>query len=60
MRRILIATAVACWLVVSPASAAIQLGATAPNFTKNKLGGGSFNLADYSGKVVVIFLLGWT
>ena len=60
MRRILISVVLASVLAASSAAAAIQLGATAPNFTKNKLGGGSFNLADYAGKVVVIFLLGWT
>lgn len=34
-------------------------GAVAPNFTKNQLGGGSVSLSNYSGKVVVLFLLGY-
>jgi hypothetical protein len=41
------------------ATAQIGLGATAPNFTKTALGGGSVSLNQYSGKVVVLFLLGY-
>ncbi len=53
----------AAWLSVTlatPAAAAIQLGATGPDFTKTALGGGSISLSQYSGKVVVLFLLGYS
>lgn len=43
----------------APASAQILPGAVAPNFTKTALGGGPVSLADYSGQVVVLFLLGY-
>lgn len=46
-------------LSATPAGAAIPLGATAPNFTKTALGGASVSLSQYSGKVVVLFLLGY-
>ena len=42
-----------------PAQAQIPLGATAPNFTKSVFGGGTASLSQYSGKVVVLFLLGY-
>ena len=41
------------------ARALIPLGASAPNFTKTDLTGTPRSLSDYSGKVVVLFLLGW-
>ena len=41
------------------ARANIQVGQSAPNFTKNKLGGGSVSFNSYSGKIVVLFLLGF-
>lgn len=37
----------------------IAVGATGPPFTKNVLGGGTATLSQYSGKVVVLFLLGY-
>src|SRR5258705_11951552 len=41
------------------ARALIMPGAVAPAFTKSVLGGGTASLSDYSGKVVVLFLLGY-
>jgi hypothetical protein len=41
------------------ASATVVPGDVGPAFTKNALGGGSVSLSDYSGKVVVLFLLGY-
>lgn len=59
LRRGVFGLAVAMWLIVATtAGAQIQVGETAPNFTKNRLGGGSVSLSDYSGQVVVLFLLG--
>ena len=46
--------------LASPALAQIPLGATGPDFTKTPLGGGSVSLSQYSGKVVVLFLLGYS
>jgi hypothetical protein len=43
-----------------PAAAQIPLGAVGPDFTKVPLGGGSVSLSQYSGKVVVLFLLGYS
>ena len=50
-----------------PAHAWVHEGETAPAFTKRMLAGGppwsfgpSVSLADYAGKVVVLFLLGCT
>lgn len=37
----------------------VAVGATAPPFTKSVLGGGTATLSQYSGKVVVLFLLGY-
>lgn len=37
----------------------VAVGANAPAFTKNVLGGGTATLSQYSGKVVVLFLLGY-
>jgi hypothetical protein len=44
---------------VRPAAAQIPLGVTGPDFTKTPLGGGSISLSQYSGRVVVLFLLGY-
>lgn len=60
-------TAIRCWLLslsligslASGAHAQIAVGANAPAFTKNVLGGGTASLSQYSGKVVVLFLLGY-
>lgn len=41
------------------AHAQIAVGANAPAFTKNVLGGGTASLSEYSGKVVILFLLGY-
>ena len=46
--------------LATPAAALIPLGANGPNFTKTALGGGSISLSQYSGKVVVLFLLGYS
>lgn len=63
MRKIpFLAVPVALVLLLSSAAADIPLGATAPDFSKNVLGGGSLALNQYTpghGKVVVIFLLGY-
>ena len=54
---------VAC--LATPAAAIVAPGDVAPNFTKNQLDYPSFGqvtprtLADYSGKVIVFFLLGY-
>ncbi len=47
-------------LYAATSTAQIPLGATGPNFTKTPLGGGSVSLSQYSGKVVVLFLLGYS
>ena len=58
MRRIIAALA-------GPAAAIVSPGNTAPSFTKNQLDFPSIGqvtprtLADYSGKVIVFFLLGY-
>lgn len=48
-------------LLTLPAAsqAQIAIGAAGPAFTKNQLGGGTVSLSQYSGKVVVLFLLGY-
>jgi hypothetical protein len=49
----------------TPARAVVNLGDPAPNFTKNELDYPTLNqvtprsLADYAGKVIVFFLLGY-
>lgn len=55
------ALALAALLATMPAASHAQIphGATAPNFSKTALGGGSVSLSQYSGKVVVLFLLGY-
>lgn len=42
-----------------PAFAQVPLGATAPAYTKTLLGGGTLTNTTHSGKVVVMFLLGY-
>ncbi len=58
MRRIVISALFALALA-GPAAAQIQPGQTGPNFTKTALTGAPVSLSDYSGKVVVLFLLGY-
>lgn len=41
------------------AEAAVMHGSVAPNFTKTELGGGPRSLSEFSGKVVVLFFLGY-
>jgi hypothetical protein len=57
-------TAVAALLaglaLAAPAGAQVQPGSLGPDFTKTPLGGGSISLSQYSGKVVVLFLLGYS
>lgn len=51
------------WLALcapGASGAPLMPGAVAPNFTKDLLGGGSASLSTYSGKVVVLFLLGYS
>ncbi len=61
VRRTL-ATALLGLFVAIPAIAqiSIPLGALGPDFTKTPLGGGSVSLSQYPGKVVVLFLLGYS
>jgi hypothetical protein len=57
-----LAVLVACLALatVAPvARAQIALGATAPDFTKTRLGGGTWTLSQSTGKVRVLFLLGY-
>jgi len=60
MRRKLTAALLLVALGSTSASAEIQLGQFGPNFTKFNVDGGLVSLSDYSGKVVVLFLFGWT
>ena len=64
MRRTpFLAVPAALALLLSSAAADIPLGATAPDFTKNVLGGGILSLSQYTpnhDKVVVLFLLGYS
>lgn len=59
MRRILGIAVLALALQASAGSANILVGQYGPNFTKTNLSGVSTALSDYSGKVVVLFLLGY-
>jgi hypothetical protein len=59
LRNVFAASLLALFLA-SPADAQIPLGATGPGFTKTALGGASVSLSNYSGKVVVLFLLGYS
>jgi hypothetical protein len=59
MRRMLVFLLLSASLGFTSAGAQIPLGATAPNFTTTRLGGGSVSLSDHAGKVVVLFLFGW-
>jgi hypothetical protein len=36
-----------------------EVGGPAPDFTLNAYGGGSHTLSDYSGKVVMMFVVGY-
>lgn len=45
-------------LVLAAQVSAQNVGDQAPNFNLNRIDGGSFNLADYTGKVVFIFTFG--
>lgn len=47
-------------LMPDSARAQVTPGAVAPNFTKNQFGGGSVSLNQYAGKVVLLFLLGYS
>jgi hypothetical protein len=47
-------------LLAGPVQAQIALGTPGPDFTKTPLGGGSVSLSQYAGKVVVLFLLGYS
>lgn len=64
MRRTpFLAVPVALVFMALTAAADIPLGATAPDFTKSVLGGGTLSLSQYTpnhNKVVVLFLLGYS
>ena len=48
---------------MTPARATVQAGDPAPDFTKDELGApapAARSLGDYSGKVVILFLLGYS
>ena len=55
-----LATGLLVALLAGQARAQIPLGATGPDFTKTALGGGPVQLSQYAGKVVVLFLLGYS
>ncbi len=57
MVAIVLAAILAGW--ASPGLAVVSVGDPAPTFTKGVLGGGTASLVDHSGKVVVLFLLGY-
>ena len=61
MRRTLLVTLTLAMLAhAAPAFAQLPLGATAPPYTKSLLGGGTVSApSQYSGKVLVLFLLGY-
>lgn len=60
IRALLLGLSLLCSLApVAGVHADVAVGATAPAFTKNVLGGGTATLSQYSGKVVVLFLLGY-
>ncbi len=49
--------------LAGPASATVQVGDPAPNFTKDQLGApapAARSLSDDAGKVVILFLLGYS
>ena len=67
MRLVAAAAVLAVLVSIGEARAWVHEGETAPAFTKRLLAGGppwsygaSVSLADYSGKVVVLFLLGYS
>lgn len=63
MRPLVILAFVTAVLVgpsVRPVRAIVHPGDVGPNFTKSPLGGGSVSRSDYSGKVVILFLLGYS
>lgn len=56
----LIAAATAIMLLAgTSAFAQLPLGASAPAYSKSLLGGGTLTNTSYSGKVVVMFMLGY-
>ena len=58
MRRWLVVLLLAS-LQAGAAHAQLPLGASAPVYSKSLLGGGTLTNTTYSGKVVVMFLLGY-
>ena len=58
MRRWLVVLLLAS-LQTRAAHAQLPLGATAPAYSKSLLGGGTLTNTSYSGRVVVMFLLGY-
>ncbi len=58
MRRIL-SLCLLLTAIAVPAFAQLPLGATAPAYSKSLLGGGALTNTSYSGKVVVMFMLGY-
>jgi hypothetical protein len=59
-RRAIAALLLFSLVLAGPAAAQIQPGALGPDFTKTALGGSSISLSQYAGKVVVLFLLGYS
>jgi hypothetical protein len=47
-------------VLATGAKAQLPLGATAPAYSKSLLGGGTLTNTTYAGKVVVMFMLGYS
>ena len=59
MKKILIAVLVLIPIMWVADASAQSVGSAAPNFTLDRLNGGTFTLSDYEGKVVFIFFFGY-
>ena len=58
--RAMLAAVILAAALAPAATAQIPLGAPGPDFTKTALGGSPVSLSQYAGKVVVLFLLGYS
>lgn len=58
--QLCLVSAVVAWFVAAPAArAGVTLGQALPAFTKSLLGGGTVSPSQYSGKVLVLALVGY-